>query len=376
MRRRTAAGLPAASPVLAVLLASLALAAPLARALTPDEVAVIANVRDPLSVQLAEEYVAARGIPPGNLLEVALPPAQDGVSQERFAVVYAQVLAQTPAHVQAYVLTWVQPFRVRCMSISTAFAAGFDEAWCGGRCELTRASPYYDSASPRPWDDFRLRPTMLLAARDLAAGRALMERGLAADGTHPRGTGYLVQTGDPHRNVRAADFPGLVRAWEGRLTLRHVRAEAVRDADDVLFYFTGTRAVPDLDSNRYLPGAVADHLTSSGGRLVGGRQMSLLRWLEAGVTASYGTVVEPCAFAQKFPRPRVLLEHYVARGETVLEAYWKSVAMPGQGVFAGEPLARPFAPRDGAAGSGATMRAPRRAVDQRRDAPGRYAEHP
>jgi hypothetical protein len=29
--------------------------------------------------------------------------------------------------------------------------------------------------------------------------------------------------------------------------------------------------------------------------------MSALRWLEAGVTASYGTVTEPCASAEKFP---------------------------------------------------------------------------
>ena len=31
------------------------------------------------------------------------------------------------------------------------------------------------------------------------------------------------------------------------------------------------------------------------------------------------------------------------RGETLLEAYWKSVHWPGEGVFIGEPLARPFA---------------------------------
>ena len=29
--------------------------------------------------------------------------------------------------------------------------------------------------------------------------------------------------------------------------------------------------------------------------------MSSLKWLEAGATASYGTVVEPCSFPQKFP---------------------------------------------------------------------------
>jgi hypothetical protein len=30
-------------------------------------------------------------------------------------------------------------------------------------------------------------------------------------------------------------------------------------------------------------------------------------------------------------------------GDTLLEAYWKSVRTPGQGLFVGEPLARPWA---------------------------------
>jgi hypothetical protein len=71
------------------------------------------------------------------------------------------------------------------------------------------------------------------------------------------------------------------------------------------------------------------------------RQMSSLRWLEAGATGSYGTVVEPCSFPQKFPNPGVLIAAYVS-GATLVEAYWKSVQMPGQGIFIGEPLARPF----------------------------------
>ena len=72
--------------------------------------------------------------------------------------------------------------------------------------------------------------------------------------------------------------------------------------------------------------------------------MSALEWLQQGATASYGTVSEPCAYPGKFPSPATFLDHYL-RGDTLLEAYWKSVAMPGQGLFIGEPLARPFAER-------------------------------
>jgi hypothetical protein len=99
--------------------------------------------------------------------------------------------------------------------------------------------------------------------------------------------------------------------------------------------------VPNLDTNTFRPGAIGDHLTSAGGVLMGRSQMSSLRWLEAGATGSYGAVVEPCNFPQKFPNPGVVVSRY-ARGESLIEAYWKSVAMPGQGIFIGEPLADPF----------------------------------
>lgn len=322
-------------------MAWLAWAATAWAAFSPHEVAVIANANDPLSVRLAHDYLEARNIPSSQLIEVSLPPDQPRVNADRLTRIRRQVLAKTPAHVQAYVLTWMRPYRVKCMSMTTAFAAGFDEQWCAKPCGQTRRSAYFDSDSATPWQDHGLRPAMLLAARNEDEGRALIARGRAADGTQPAGTGYLVQTSDRHRNVRAVAFPELVQQWAGTLRLRHERTDALRGRDDVLFYFTGAKEVAGLQSNRFLPGAVADHLTSSGGRLDDSPQMSALRWLEAGATASYGTVAEPCSFREKFPDPAVLLRHYHA-GESVIEAYWKSVAMPGQGIFIGEPLARPF----------------------------------
>jgi hypothetical protein len=109
-----------------------------------------------------------------------------------------------------------------------------------------------------------------------------------------------------------------------------------------MFYFTGLTQVQHIDDNTFLPGAIADHLTSAGGDLFGTGQMSILKWIEAGATGSYGAVQEPCNFQQKFPVPAIAMMHYL-QGETLIEAYWKSVAMPGQGIFVGEPLARPFA---------------------------------
>jgi hypothetical protein len=118
----------------------------------------------------------------------------------------------------------------------------------------------------------------------------------------------------------------------------------VKNTADILFYQTGSANVSALNTNTYVPGALADHLTSNGGNLFGTEQMSALRWLEAGVTASYGTVTEPCAYADKFPAASVLVKSYF-RGNIALEAYTKSVRQPSQGVFVGDPLARPFGTR-------------------------------
>jgi hypothetical protein len=118
-------------------------------------------------------------------------------------------------------------------------------------------------------------------------------------------------------------------------------SDAITDTQDVMFYFTGLASVPGIETNTYLPGAIADHLTSFGGQVPTSGQMSAVAWLEAGATASYGTVVEPCNHLQKFPRASVAIEHYF-RGETLIEAYSKSVEWPGQGLFVGDPLARPW----------------------------------
>jgi hypothetical protein len=183
---------------------------------------------------------------------------------------------------------------------------------------------------------------MSLAAASVADARKLIDRGVAADGSNPAGTAYLVSTSDRARNVRAAAYPQTQTRLQDVHPVQIVSSDALENRRDVMFYFTGRTHVAGLASNTFLPGAIADHLTSSGGELFGGAQMSSLTWLDAGATGSYGTVVEPCAFPAKFPLPGVVMAHYL-QGETLIEAYWKSVQMPGQGLFIGEPLARPFA---------------------------------
>ena len=318
--------------------------APGTAAITANELAVIVNDVDRLSVAIGEYYRGKRGIPPENVIHVRFDATHEALSESQFAKLYGEVRARTPPGVQAYALTWTSPYRVDCMSITTAFAMGFDAAFCSKGCEPTRRSPYFNADSHRPFTDLALRPTMSIAAENFTRARELIDRGVVSDGTAPQGTGYLVSTDDVARNVRAAGYGDAALMVKGAIRLEVVKAPALENKQDVLFYFIGAATVAKLDTNRFLPGAVADHLTSFGGDLNGRGQMSSLRWLEAGATGSYGTVAEPCNFPAKFPNPGMLMRRYVA-GETLIEAYWKSVAMPGQGIFIGEPLANPYGAR-------------------------------
>ncbi len=312
------------------------------RALMPRELGVIVNRADPLSVQIGEYYRQRRRIPDRNLIEVDFPPDTTTLSPGEFRRIQRQVARQTPYYIQAYALTWATPYRVGCMSITSAFAFGFDPKYCAQGCQATESNPYFNQDSEKPYSDFGMRPTMAIAATTFAKARTLIDRGIQSDFDRPMGTAYLVSTSDPTRNVRVGMFPlALGVAAERYFAAELVKTDALVDKTDVMFYFTGLTNVQKLTANRFLPGAIADHLTSFGGMLTDSSQMSSLRWLEAGATGSYGTVEEPCNFAQKFPHPAVLM-HYYLRGESLIEAYWKSVAWPGQGLFIGEPLARPF----------------------------------
>lgn len=330
------------SKMIAVLLLLVGFA-PLASArLTAQQLAIVINTEDADSQLIADYYQKKRGIPQQNIIKISMPTGKSAIGEKVFAEIYQQVLAQTPDSVQYYALAWSRPFRVDCMSMTTAFALGFDRSFCANGCKPTRMSSYYNSDSELPFAELHVRPTMMLAGSSLEQVYAMIDRGVAADGSMPDATAYLMNTSDKARNVRSRRYPVIKELLSRQIDIEQVDSDVLEDKDDVMFYFTGLTKVKSIESNRYLPGAIADHLTSSGGNLFGWKQMSILRWLDAGATASYGTVVEPCAFTQKFPNPGIVIERYT-NGESLIEAYWKSVAWPGQGLFIGEPMASPYA---------------------------------
>lgn len=315
--------------------------------LTSSQLGLVINESDAYSVAVGTYYANARQLRSDQILRLQLP-SRPVLSEEEFEILASQVSNFFGPNIQALALAWVEPYAVGCNSITGALALGYDAALCKQSCAPSRPSSYFNSPSASPLKDHRLRPSMLLAASDVEGAKAMIRRGVASDrtlglrGALPAHAHYLV-TSDKARSSRAALFPppGFVRSLG--IDVHVQSAQSLGSADRVLLYLTGLPRVEGLGQVKWVPGALADHLTSYGGQLDGkSGQMSALAWIDSGATASYGTVSEPCSHPQKFPHPQLLLLHY-AQGSTALEAYWKSVAWPQQGLFIGEPLAAPFA---------------------------------
>jgi uncharacterized protein (TIGR03790 family) len=317
--------------------------------LSAADIGLVINTADPYSVEVGAFYAQMRKLGPEQVLHIELP-LRATLTPAEFESLAERIKDHFGAGTQALALAWRMPYAVGCNSITGALALGFDAALCAQTCAPTRRSPYFASASARPFADHGMRLSMLLAANSVEAAKALIQRGVVADASlgrlgAPPVHAHFVSTDDKVRSARAALFPPAGKLRPFNVEVHLDTTPALVEADRVLLYLTGRTHVERLDSVGFVPGALADHLTSAGGVLDGSQpQMTALEWIGAGATASYGTVSEPCAHLQKFPHPQTLLLYYLA-GSTALEAYWKSVAWPQQGLFVGEPLAAPFARR-------------------------------
>ena len=321
----------------------------LAGRITAKDLGLVININDPYSVVVGEYYARARKFAPQQVLRLELP-VRATLTADEFSALSARIAAAFGPATQALALAWVTPYAVNCNAITGALALGYDADLCAHTCAASRVSRYFNAATLRPFSDLKLRPSMLLAARDVAGAKAMIDRGVAADRSLGLRGGvpaqaYFVNTADRARNARSVLFPPAGPLRRLGVDVHVESTQAIEHIDRLFIYETGLPRVEKLETLKWLPGALADHLTSYGGQLSGDSgQMSILDWIAAGATASYGTVSEPCSHVQKFPHPQVLLQHYV-QGSSALEAYWKSVAWPQQGVFIGEPLAAPFARR-------------------------------
>lgn len=325
---------------IAACLAALLSAPSVLGAIDERTIGVVINELDPSSVELGEFYMAMHGIPEEQAIRVSIRK-RDSIPLDELQQLLIQIDRQRFLGLSSYALVWERPFRADCMSITSAIALRGQRDACATGCRPTVANPWFFDPSGAKRATRAVHPAMLVTGGDEATTRALIQRGLRSKQGIAMGKALLVLSGDPNRDIRRPRFRQVAKGSLPRLKSRLIVGFPSK-AEQIMFYLTGAVRVPHLAGIEFLPGAVADHVTSNGGTLYDSPQMSSLEWIRAGATATYGTVVEPCNLPGKFPDPVRLMERYSA-GDSVLQAYWTSVAMPGQGVFVGDPLARPFA---------------------------------
>jgi uncharacterized protein (TIGR03790 family) len=305
-------------------------------AMKPAELGVVVNTDDPWSEEIARYYVEKRDIPAENVARVKLGD-KVAISRTLFDEQKKLLDQALPARVKGLALAFAHPLEVDYYnSITSAFSYGYHLR--------DPAAPTSDLGYANPYPRKPMRISMMLTGLSLAHVKALIDRGVASDRTNPEGEFLCMSTSDRIRSVRCNRYsPG------PEVTI--VRSDTVGKRN-ILGYFQGLAVIPEFSAefppgnagfrggNRFVPGAWADNLTSAGA-IEGAGQTTVWQMLAAGATGSYGTIEEPYALPGKFPDPATFVRNYRA-GDTLIEAAWKSVAYPYQGLFVGEPLANPW----------------------------------
>jgi len=348
-----------------------------AKALGPHEVLVLANEASLRSVAVAKEFCRLRSVPPVNLVRLRLPAAVTNapysISPEDFTTMIWRpaIKAMRDRGLDDQILAWVYSvdFPVSVKTSPPVSIQGITfmrnrvpeaEKIRGG----TYLSPLFSGPSnpgstgycSQTFDSFKewLGPDMPLPSFMLGfAGVrgnsiveivACLERGAACDGTRPTGTVYFVVDGDVRSRCREWQYPAAVKELTALGCHAVITPVLPARCRDVLGLMAGMAEVKPESVGVFLPGAMAEHLTSASAVFDSPNQTKLTAWIRAGVTASCGAVTEPYALWMKFPHARFYV-HY-ASGCTLIESFFQAVRCPLQILAVGDPLANPWAPRD------------------------------
>ena len=327
-------------------------------------VIVVVNQNSTNSLQLGNDYCQLRGVPPGNVWRLtnwtggSVTWSRSQFTNQLLNPLLAMIAGRGLTNQAQFILLSMDiPYRVSegsgQNSTTSALFYGFktNGAPVAGlaSCSLPDPSSNSYAYSEMP---FSLAPpdtaptnaflAMMLTDTNLAGAENTLRRGVVSDGSRPTQTVYLEETGDTDRNVRYWEFDNSV--FENQV-IGNLAVTRLNSNNTVFTNLAGLQtgfANLSLATNEFLPGAIADNLTSLGGYILeSSGQTPLIAFLEAGAAGSYGTVVEPCNYTQKFPDP--VDYFYQTRGFALAEAYYQSVLNPFEGLVVGEPLSAPFA---------------------------------
>ena len=346
---------------------------PRAAALAPHELLLAVNQQSPRSLELANRYLALRGLPPENVVYLDVSPAASEISTNDFLRQIWQPLEaalrerRLPGRILGLAYSCDFPTRVSgapALSLTgatfgrgalpppglvstglyaSAFFAGPSRA--DGASAPSRSLGWFRDAAP-PAKLLPL-PAMLLAhtgARGLEPDEAfqcLEKAALPVSNPWKNGAFLLHTNSDLRSKMRGWQFADAAAELVSLGAQAFITNAPPAAGANVLGFMTGA-AHPAPPVCAFASGAYADHCTSFAGRFDGSDQIKLTAWLRGGAAASSGTVVEPYSIWTKFPNARYFA-HQV-RGCSALECFALSVRCPFQLLPVGDPLAAPGAP--------------------------------
>jgi uncharacterized protein (TIGR03790 family) len=329
-------------------------------------VVVVVNQASTNSVQLGNYYMERRQVPPQNLLRTTwtggnidwtLTDFQNVILNPLLSMISARQLTNQIDYV---VLSMDFPFRVNDSSgvnattaalyygfkgdfpapttndpVSCNLPTGSSNSYAGSEC-IFRYSPPTTAAT-------NAFLATMITGTNLDLTKMVVDQGVLGDYSFPTQTVILGKSTDPFRNVRYVGFDNTIfeTRLRGNYNVIRTNSNYPWAFNNILGYENG-HSLFSVNPNEFAPGAMADSLTSYGGVIFNDYgQTTLLTFLWAGASGSYGTVVEPCNYLEKFPSSQTYF--YQARGFSLAESYYQSVTNPYQGLMVGEPLSAPFA---------------------------------
>lgn len=318
-------------------------------------VAVVINQNSSNSVALGNYYCEKRQVPPENVLRISWTGGNTSWSLNQFQT---SLLSPLLVMLESRGLTNQISFAVLSMdipfSVTNDYAVNSTTAalFYGFKGDLyappdDSINSYAASESPFSFNQpvtsrgYSFLST-LLTAGSLAQAKKLVDQGVASDGSFPTQTVVLAKSSDYLRNIRYHAFDNAIfnSRLGGVCSIQKTNSDSPNGQTNVLGYQTGLSSF-SVSQNAFVPGAMADSMTSFGGIIFGPNgQTTLLTFIHAGAAGSYGTVTEPQPAPEKFPDPQNYF--FQARGFSLAESYYQSLTNPFQGLIVGEPLAAPF----------------------------------
>lgn len=171
----------------------------------------------------------------------------------------------------------------------------------------------------------------------------ILTRAAGADRTFPKGTFGFAKTGDVRVTTREPLYVDALAWLLSRDQVVEIFPSALPLNDKrYVGMMLGAANLPLAKREwSFVPGAIAENLTSLGGAFNTKSQTKLTALLNAGAAMSSGAVAEPYSLVPKFPTP--MIYPYYCEGVTAIEAFYLSVTSPYQLLIVGDPLCQPFA---------------------------------